>query len=90
MMKRARRTESILEVATRTKPCLWLVAALLALLPSRPGAGAEKVATVQFHQTIQPILKEFCYDCHGDGAKKGGVTFDEWKSDADILESLRP
>ena len=84
MMKRARRTESILEVATRTNPCLWLVAAFLALLPNQPSAGAENAAA-QFRKDIQPILKEFCYDCHGDGAKKGEVAFDELKTDAELL-----
>ena len=75
----------ILGLAVRRNPCLWLVAAFLAFLPSRPSAGAESATAVQFHQTIQPILKELCYDCHGDGAKKGGVAFDELISDAALL-----
>src|SRR5438105_3343274 len=45
-------------------------------------SGAD--ATVPFHRDVEPILKEFCYDCHGDGAKKGNVAFDELKS-ADAL-----
>ena len=48
-------------------------------------AGAEAPAAAQFRKDIQPILKEFCYDCHGDGAKKGEVAFDELKSDAELL-----
>jgi hypothetical protein len=36
----------------------------------------------QFQKDIHPILKEYCYDCHGDGAKKGGLAFDELKDDA--------
>ena len=75
----------ILGLAVRRNPCLWLVAAFLAFLPSRPSAGAESATAVQFHQTIQPILKELCYDCHGDGVKKGGVAFDELISDAALL-----
>ncbi len=39
----------------------------------------------QFRKDVQPILKEFCYDCHGDGAKKGEVAFDELKTDAALL-----
>lgn len=30
-----------------------------------------------FQDSIQPILQEYCYDCHGDGSSKGGVAFDE-------------
>ncbi len=39
----------------------------------------------QFRQQVQPILTEYCYDCHGDGAKKGNVAFDELKSDDALL-----
>jgi hypothetical protein len=42
-------------------------------------------ATGEFRKTVQPILTEFCYDCHGDGAKKGNVAFDELKSDDAVL-----
>jgi hypothetical protein len=41
---------------------------------------------LEFRQSIQPVLKEFCYDCHGDGANKGKVAFDEFKSDQAVLE----
>src|ERR1044071_4327876 len=38
----------------------------------------------QFRNEVQPILKQYCYDCHGDGAKKGGVAFDDFKSNAEM------
>ncbi len=44
------------------------------------GAGAA-----QFRSDIQPLLKEYCYECHGDGMSKGGVAFDELKTDDQIL-----
>lgn len=47
------------------------------------GAGSP---TAQFRKEIQPILQEFCYDCHGDGSKKGEVAFDELKSNDAILD----
>lgn len=40
---------------------------------------------IQFHKQVQPLLEEYCYDCHADGANKGGVAFDELTSDAAIL-----
>ena len=39
----------------------------------------------QFRKEVQPILKEYCYDCHGDGTKKGDVAFDELTSNDALL-----
>ncbi|MFT5187723.1 MAG: hypothetical protein ACI9DF_000163 [Verrucomicrobiales bacterium] len=33
-------------------------------------ARAEDLET--YRAQVEPILVEYCYDCHGDGAKKGG------------------
>ena len=51
--------------------------------PARGGAPAAE----EFRKTVQPILSQYCYDCHGDGANKGNVTLDQFKSDRDILNS---
>ena len=48
-------------------------------------SGAEDKTTAQFRKDIQPILREYCYDCHGDGESKGKVAFDELKSDDALL-----
>ncbi|MHB8519721.1 MAG: DUF1592 domain-containing protein [Limisphaerales bacterium] len=47
--------------------------------------GAPNQALAQFRKDVQPILTEYCYDCHGDGMKKGGVAFDELKSEDALL-----
>jgi len=47
--------------------------------------GAELKAAAHFRKDIQPILTEYCYDCHGDGMDKGNVAFDEFKSDEELL-----
>lgn len=39
-------------------------------------AGAAEPAFDSFRREIQPLLAKYCYDCHGDGHKKGGVTLD--------------
>ncbi|MEA3208424.1 MAG: hypothetical protein QOE70_1481 [Chthoniobacter sp.] len=36
--------------------------------------AAEPVAP---YQQIQPVLEDYCFDCHGDGAKKGGFALDK-------------
>src|SRR5215212_1019370 len=41
----------------------------------------------QFRKQIQPMLAKYCYDCHGDGEKKGGVALDELKSDDQLLNN---
>jgi len=49
-------------------------------------SGTEVSPAAQFRKDIQPLLAEYCYDCHGDGARKGGVAFDELNSDPAILD----
>src|SRR5262245_9217483 len=67
----------------------WLKAAVVfafalgAVLPFAAFAGEE----TSFRREIQPLLKEFCYDCHADGANKGNIAFDEFKSDQAVLEN---
>ncbi len=47
--------------------------------------AAELSPAAQFRQDIRPILTEYCFDCHADGMNKGGVAFDEFKSDDALL-----
>ncbi len=46
--------------------------------------AVDQPARVDFKKSIQPVLVEYCYDCHGDGSKKGGVAFDELNPDHDF------
>jgi hypothetical protein len=58
---------------------------VLALAVFSPFAeGAELPAGAHFRKNAQPILEKYCYDCHADGVNKGGVAFDEFRSD-DVL-----
>ena len=43
--------------------------------------AAELGAAARYKKEIEPILAEYCYDCHGEGSAKGGITLDEFKSD---------
>src|SRR4051794_11618863 len=63
--------------------CSWVTFLFAVFLFGGRANGAD--AGAQFGKDIQPILKEFCYDCHGDGAKKGNAAFDELKSDDALL-----
>lgn len=43
----------------------------------------------EYHADIEPLLRKYCYDCHGDGAEKGGIALDVHSSMA-ILQADRP
>jgi hypothetical protein len=60
-------------------PGLAVALVLVTLCPCRSGA-AEGVAE-KFDQQIRPILEDYCYACHGNGLKKGGVVLDELGAD---------
>lgn len=46
-----------------------------------------RLALDQYRMEIEPLLKEYCYDCHGDGMDKGKIALDKFGSDADMLGS---
>lgn len=59
---------------------------VLFILAAAALAGAsEKQDLLTFRQEILPVLKDLCFDCHGDGARKGGVAFDGFKSEEELL-----
>src|SRR6516225_2931799 len=62
---------------------LWPV--LASLCGCFPAVGGELPASASFRQRVEPILANYCSDCHADGAKKGGIAFDELKTDSAIL-----
>ncbi len=64
---------------------LGVVAALTTTGLSGASAAAAAKAAVDFHQNIEPMLKEHCYDCHGEGESKGKVAFDKLGSDQAML-----
>lgn len=44
---------------------------------------AAESADYQTH--VVPILKEYCFECHGDGAQEGDLTLDQFSSEDDAL-----
>ena len=43
---------------------------------SPPPRMDRTVADAQLRETVLPVLREYCWDCHGDTEAKGGVNFD--------------
>jgi hypothetical protein len=60
---------------------------LLLLFGAHPvRASDEKViGDAKFRAEVQPVLEEFCYDCHAEGTQKGKVAFDEFESTDQLL-----
>jgi hypothetical protein len=61
------------------------IAICAALFGAISSFAADSKGAARFKSEVQPILKQYCYDCHADGANKGGVSFDEFKSDETLL-----
>ena len=77
------------ERLTRKKANITFIAILagsLALAAEPSGVrAAESQAASQFRKDVQPILAEYCHDCHGGDTKKGDVSLDEFETDEALL-----
>src|SRR5687768_16313559 len=68
------------------RSCAWMLACIPVLFCASLMA-AETSAIDEYKKTIQPMLENYCYGCHAEGAKKGNLILDEFKSDAERLGS---
>ena len=46
-------------------------------------------ADAELHQNVLPLLKQYCWDCHGDGAKKGDLALDGYTNVTQVLADKR-
>jgi hypothetical protein len=49
-----------------------------------PVVGGGGGADALFHAEVTPLLKRYCYDCHGDGSHSGDLALDAFKTLADV------
>ncbi len=61
-----------------------LIASLWLVLPTGLWAGFE-----ERYAEVEPILRKHCHDCHGGQKRKGGLNFDDYRSEKDILVHLQ-
>lgn len=68
---------------------LWIGIGIAIPSPAAGAGGArnEAQALAEYEKAVSPILKDRCYDCHGDGAKKGGLAFDELTTKEHVLQN---
>ncbi len=57
----------------------------LALGFNASAAGPSPRGQETYTKQVLPLLQQFCYDCHGDGAKKGKFALDEHKDYTSML-----
>jgi len=54
----------------------------------RPVAGAE--TDPRFQAEIRPLLQTYCFDCHGERRKKGGVNLEQFQTLGAVEKDLEP
>src|SRR5262245_4088803 len=62
------------------------LAALTMMLVCGPTGWAAPADSSRFEQRVRPLLKSYCYDCHGDGAKEGNLALDQFATAQDALQ----
>ena len=62
------------------------VASSFSLLAMPLLLGASEPVLTTFNRDIQPLLENHCYECHGEGKSKGGVTLDGFTSEAALRD----
>lgn len=58
------------------------------LLTAGLSVAEEKVpkeVEIEFQKKIEPLLQDYCFDCHGDGKMKGDFVLDEYESTEAML-----
>ncbi len=55
-----------------------------AVAPVSAGHALRPETAARFEKEVRPILEEHCFDCHGDGEKKGSVAFDAFASTTEL------
>jgi hypothetical protein len=61
--------------------CLTVGISLAAKIPAE--------VEIEFHKKIEPLLQDYCFDCHGDGENKGDFTLDEYTNTSALLEDRK-
>src|SRR5512145_698218 len=64
---------------------VWFTTLLVLAQCTGRAWSAELPAAAHFRKNVQPILEKYCFDCHADGMNKGGIAFDEFKTDTALL-----
>ena len=67
----------------------WMLSFVGGVLVGSVAAAAEPARLISYEREVTPLLQKYCYDCHGDGAKKAGLALDDYATAADV-RAARP
>ncbi|MFO0907435.1 MAG: DUF1592 domain-containing protein [Isosphaeraceae bacterium] len=56
--------------------CVGLVLARGEVRVAQAAEPKPADAVARFRETVEPVLEDHCYACHGNGVKKGGISLD--------------
>ncbi|MCX6952841.1 MAG: DUF1592 domain-containing protein [Verrucomicrobia bacterium] len=65
---------------------LTMLAGGLVAMPLTAATPAKEDVIASFKREIQPVLNEYCYDCHGNGVAKGGITLDRFSTNSELRD----
>ena len=65
-----------------------LVIAIMVLLIA-PLVHPANPAKISFEKDVLPILEDYCYYCHGNSKKKGGLSLEGFKTEKDIRQNYK-
>ena len=68
----------------RATPFRMIGVLIVLVATGGPASAAETPAVAHFKKDVQPLITEYCSDCHANGSNKGDVDFDVLASDADL------
>ena len=57
--------------------------------PAKRKVGAGTGVVDPFRASVLPVLKSYCFDCHGDGAKKGDFSLDGFSDTASVHQDRK-
>lgn len=63
----------------------WFASAFAPLLPAAAASAPDPIEA-SFKREMQPLLDKYCYDCHGNGNDKGGITLDAFTDAASLRD----
>src|SRR5690242_3889372 len=64
--------------------CVLLAAAICLLSSDRLTAVAVAAQPIDYATRVEPVMKKFCFECHGNGADEGELALDQ------LTKTLRP
>jgi mono/diheme cytochrome c family protein len=74
-------------VISRCLACLALAAVAAGSAARAEGPPAGESVLARYTDDVQPILGQYCFGCHGSGAKKGGVALDAFADEKAALSA---